>query len=90
MSNSKINASVTNTRKRQRRMTILWIAIVVLVVVTLMYLGQIALLYVLATLSVTTLLIIVARADFGEARRETQPPPFDDAAAIADRKSAAA
>jgi len=89
MSNSKINASVTNTRKRQRRMTILWIAIVIAVVVTLMYLGQIALLYVLATLSVTTLLVIVALADFGEARRETQAPPFDDSAAIADRKSAA-
>jgi len=89
MSNTKINASINNTRRRQRRMTLLWIVVVIAVIVTLMYLGQIALLYVLATLSVTTLLVIVALADFGEARRETQPAPFDDAAAIGDRQSVA-
>lgn len=87
MSNTKINASINNTRKRQRRTTILWIAAAAAVIVTLMYLGQIAMLYVLATLSVTTLLVIVALADFGEARRETQVPPFDDSSALGDRQS---
>lgn len=87
MSNTKINASINNIRKRQRRMTILWIVAVTAVIVTLMYLGQIAMLYVLATLSVTALLVIVALADFGEARRETQMPPFDDSAALGDRQS---
>ncbi|HEY0101055.1 MAG TPA: hypothetical protein VGB76_19175, partial [Pyrinomonadaceae bacterium] len=46
---------------------------------------QVALLYVLATLSVTALLLIVAFADLGGARQTlTSHAPNDDAAAAGD------
>ena len=65
-------------------MTLIQIAIAALIVVTLVYFEQIAWLYVLSTFSVTALLAVVAFANFGEARTETQSAPFDDAAAIGD------
>jgi hypothetical protein len=51
----------------------------------LLFTEQVALLYVLATLSVSALLIVVALAPFGEARAATEPASFDDSAAIANR-----
>ena len=78
-----------NVRKRRRRMTVLWSAVVAAIVITLLMMGRIELLYLLSTLSVTVLLIIVARADLGDSRRTTnEPAPLDDAAAIADRTGA--
>jgi hypothetical protein len=70
--------------------TLLWIAGVVALVTGLIYREQIALLYILATVSVTVLLVIVALADLGGARQATSPAPFDDAAALADGTAAAA
>lgn len=61
----------------------LWILIPTAIVIALMYWEQIALLYVLATLAVTWLLIVVAVADLHDARRSTAPiAAGDDAAAI--------
>lgn len=65
-------------------MTLIQIAIVAIIVVALVFFEQIAWLYVLSTFSVTALLAVVAFANFGEARTETQSAPFDDAAAIGD------
>ncbi|HEX8774350.1 MAG TPA: hypothetical protein VF735_12300 [Pyrinomonadaceae bacterium] len=63
--------------------TLLWVAALVMVVITLLYLEQAALLYVLATVGVTILLVIVAMADLSGARRSlSEPVPADDAAAI--------
>lgn len=68
-----------------RRMTFLWIAVVSIAIIALIWTEQIAILYVLATLSVTGLLLIVAFADLGGARRAiTGPAPNDDSAAAAD------
>jgi hypothetical protein len=70
--------------------TLAWSAAVAAIVIGLIYKEQIALLYVLATVSVTVLLVIVAMADLGGTRRAiTQPAPFDDAAAAADGTTAA-
>jgi hypothetical protein len=56
-----------------------------MIIVALIWTEQVALLYVLATLSVTALLLIVAMADLGGARRPvTEPAPNDDSAAAAD------
>ena len=75
----------TGARKRRRRMTLLWSAAVAAIVITLLATQQVALLYLLATLSLATLLVIVAWADLGSARRPVnEPAPLDDAAAIAD------
>jgi hypothetical protein len=54
-------------RRRRKLITILWIALLSLVVIALIYWEQTALLYILATLSVTALLIVVAVSDLGSA-----------------------
>jgi len=55
----------SNRTKRQRGFTYLWIFGLAVLVFLLIYFEQTALLYVLATLGVTTLLVIVAVADLG-------------------------
>jgi hypothetical protein len=77
-------------RKHRGRMGLVWSGLAALAVIVLIYTEQIALLYVLATLSVTALLVVVALADLGDARRVTQPPPFDDSAAAGDAMNSAA
>jgi len=72
-------------RKNNRRTTFIWIAAATAIIVALIWTEQVALLYVLATLSVTALLLIVAMTDLGGARTTlTQPAPNDDSAAAAD------
>ncbi|HZH29939.1 MAG TPA: hypothetical protein VEY11_04190 [Pyrinomonadaceae bacterium] len=79
----------TNTaggaRKNSRRTTFIWIAAASAILIALIWTEQVALLYVLATLSVTALLIIVAMADLGGARQTlTESAPNDDSAGAAD------
>ena len=51
-------------RKRRRRMvTLAWVAALALLTIGLIYKEQTAVLYILATLGVTVLLVIVAVAD---------------------------
>lgn len=78
-------AAAGGGRKNKRRTTFIWIAATTVIIVALIWTEQVALLYVLATLSVTALLLIVAMADLGGAQRPlTQPAPNDDSAAAAD------
>jgi len=58
--NSKNQAS---GRRRRKTITYIWIAVLSLIIIALIHWEQTALLYILATLGVTTLLIIVALAD---------------------------
>lgn len=72
-------------QRRGRRWTILWVGLALAVVIGLMVAEQVALLYLLATISVTALLVVVAWSDLEGARgRAVGDAPFDDAAAIAD------
>ena len=72
-------------RRKRRLSTFLWVSVLTAVVITLLVTEQVALLYVLATLSVAGLLIVVALADLGGARRAvTEVAPLDDTAAVAD------
>ena len=65
---------VVESPKRRRRLAVLWIAVTAVVVIALMATEQIALLYVLATLGVTGLLLIVAFADLrGSQERDERP-----------------
>src|ERR1041384_229618 len=82
------NAPAVEARKRRRMMTLLWLLAAAIVVIALIYEEQIALLYVLATVSVTALLIIVAVSDLHDTRTATEPP-LDDSAALADGTPAA-
>ncbi len=85
-----VDRAAARARRKGRRSTLLWIGAVAGVVITLLLLEQIALLYVLATLSVAALLAVVAVADLRGARQATeQIPPGDDSAAIGDRTAKA-
>ena len=59
---------VTKTRKR-RLLTYVWIFGLALVVSLLIYFERTEILYILATLGVTALLVIVAMADLGQNER---------------------
>jgi hypothetical protein len=73
-------------RSRRKSRKSLYISLVaVAVIIGLLWQEQVALLYVLATLSVAGLLAVVAFADLRGARQSAPvPAPFDDSAAIAD------
>ncbi len=77
------NAPAEEARKRRRLMTLVWSAVTAAIVIGLIYKEQIALLYIIATVSVTVLLVVVALADLHGARR-TLEPPLDDSAVLAD------
>jgi hypothetical protein len=76
--------AAADARKRRRLLTLAWSAAVALIVIGLIWKEQIALLYILATVSVTVLLVVVAMADLGGARGAQMVAPYDDAAAAAD------
>ena len=58
--------------KKRRGFTYLWIAGLGIAIFLLIYLEQTALLYILATLGVTVLLVIVALADLGRGELSTE------------------
>lgn len=65
---------VVKPPKRRQRLAILWVAVTAAVVIALMATEQIALLYVLATLGVTGLLVIVAFADLSDSQGRGDRP----------------
>ena len=64
---------ITTRTKKRRNVTYLWIFGLALVVFLLIYFDKTELLYVLATLGVTALLVIVATADLGAPERSENP-----------------
>ena len=88
----KGRTSPTGKRVREKsRLSLILSLVAVVVVIALLWQEQIALLYVLATLSVAGLLGVVAIADLRGAQQGTAgPAPFDDSAAIADGRTAGA
>jgi peptidoglycan/LPS O-acetylase OafA/YrhL len=69
-------------------MTLVWIGLAAVIIIGLILWEQVALLYVLATLSVTGLLMVVAFADLGGGR-QSLAAPNDDSAALGDGLGAA-
>jgi hypothetical protein len=55
--------AVKNTKFSRRAVALFWLAIVAIVIGVLIYLEQIALLYVLATVALVALLLIVGFSD---------------------------
>jgi len=64
----------SNKAKRSRGFTYLWIAALAVLTFLLIYFEQTSLLYILATLGVTVLLVIVATADLGQSERSSETP----------------
>jgi hypothetical protein len=68
---------IIRAKQRKRRLfTYLWISALAVSVFLLIYFEQIALLYILATLGVTVLLIIVALADLGRGDFSAETAPL--------------
>ncbi len=70
-------------KRRRKMITILWTALLAIGTIILIYKEMTALLYILATLGVTVLLVVVAMADLSPAERLTSDPRrSEDSAAI--------
>jgi membrane protein required for beta-lactamase induction len=70
-------------RRRRKMITVLWTAILAIGTIILIYKEMTALLYILATLGVTALLVVVAMADLSHAEKLTNDARRnDDSAAI--------
>ncbi len=75
--------SKTGGGMSRRKITWLWIIGVTAVIIALLYWEQTALLYVLATLGVSGLLIVVAMSDLAHARKSAATlTEIDDSAAL--------
>ena len=73
---------VTDIKRRRKLSAIVWTALLAIVTMTLIYFEMTALLYILATLGVTAILVIVAVADLGRGETHSALPHADDSAAI--------
>lgn len=62
----------SNKAKRSRWFTYLWILALAVLIFGLLWKEQTSLLYILATLGVTVLLVIVATADLGQSERSSE------------------
>ncbi len=72
-----------NRGRNRRLFTFAWIAALTLLTVFLIYRELTAILYILATLGVTALLIVVALADLSKHEKySTESPHADDAATV--------
>jgi hypothetical protein len=61
--------AIKNAKRRRRTITALWVAALAVLIIVLIYWELTALLYVLATLGVTALLIVVALSDIAHAEQ---------------------
>ena len=79
----KRSRNVAGDRRRRKMITILWTALLAIGTIILIYKEMTALLYILATLGVTVLLIVVAKSDLAHAEKLTNDPRGSgDSAAI--------
>jgi CBS-domain-containing membrane protein len=74
--------NAANARRRRRMITYSWILALAILTISLIYWEKTALLYILATLGVTALLVIVARADLAGPETVSKGP--SDAASASD------
>ena len=75
--------NAASDKRRRKMITILWTAVLAIGTIILIYKEMTALLYILATLGVTALLLVVALADLGPAEKLTNDPRrSEDSAAI--------
>ena len=69
-------------RRRRKLFTTLWSLLLAVVTITLIYKEMTALLYILATLGVTALLVVVAMSDLTSGENTSNDSAINDSAAI--------
>lgn len=78
--------TLAGDRRRRKLITFLWALAVGVVVITLIYLEQTAILYILCTVGVTALLLVVAFSDLAHRSESSgQMDQSKDAASVANR-----
>jgi hypothetical protein len=76
-------STIGKDRRRRKAITIFWLAVISAITIFLLYREMIAVLYILATLGVTTLLTVVALADLTDTEiGSPDSQRIDDSAAI--------
>ena len=79
----KSTRSVAEDKRRRKLMAALWIALLAISTMTLLYYEMTAVIYILATLGVTAILVIVAMADLARGEKhQGDLTTADDSAAI--------
>jgi len=78
----KRTRSLATDQRRRRLITILWTAVLAIVTITLIYKEMTAVLYILATLGVTALLLVVGLADLAPSESVSNDSAANDSAAI--------
>ena len=66
--------NAADDRRRRKMFTILWVGLLAVGTSILIYKEQTALLYILATLGITALLVVVAMSDLAHADKLTSDP----------------
>ena len=69
-------------RRRRKLFTLLWSGLLAVVTITLIYKEMTALLYILATLGVTAILVVVAMSDLTSGENTSNDSAINDSAAI--------
>ena len=70
--------NAASDKRRRKMITILWIAVLAIGTIVLIYKEMTAVLYIVATLGVTVLLVLVAMADLSPAEKLTNDPRRSD------------
>lgn len=76
-------STLAGNRRRRKLFTFLWFAALSILIIALIYWEMTAVLYILATLGVTALLLVVAFSDLARTEKaSSDPQPINDSAAI--------
>ena len=78
----KHTRNAAGDRRRRKLFTLLWSGLLAVVTITLIYKEMTALLYILATLGVTALLVVVAMSDLTSGENISSDSTINDSAAI--------
>ena len=78
----KRTRNLAGDRRRRKLFTVLWSAVLAIVTITLIYKEMTAVLYILATLGVTALLVVVAMSDLTSGENTSNDSTINDSAAI--------
>jgi hypothetical protein len=86
----KRSRNLASDKRRRKMFTMLWTAVLAVGTIFLIYWEMTALLYILATLGVTALLVVVAMADLTHGQSNSNDGRIDDSAAIGSGITSAA